>query len=324
MSHQSVVAATPAVGVLAIDAGQTGTKLRLVVPGAEPREVTHAGIRTAEPLMPQVAVSARALHADAAAPFGVLAVGASGLVDPAADAAELLRLTADLGVERVLLAHDSITSFLGSLGDVQGAVVAAGTGVVTLAVGRTGVARIDGWGNIMGDAGSAYWIGREALDVAMRAYDGRTSATALTEVVRERWPDIESAYINLQSDPDRVRVVASFAEAVTELAATDAAAAQISFRAAEELALSVLTGLSRVLEPTEPAVVGMVGGVFRSALIRARFEELVAASHPNVRFVVSHGSGLDGVVTLLSLPEHHPLTSLIAVATRSEIVGAHQ
>ncbi len=48
----------------------------------------------------------------------------------------------------------------------------------------TRVARVDGWGNIMGDAGSGYWIGREALDAVMRAYDGRGPQTALTDVVR--------------------------------------------------------------------------------------------------------------------------------------------
>ena len=76
----------------------------------------------------------------------------------------------------------------------------------------------------MGDAGSGYWIGREALDAVMRAHDGRGEPTALTAVVRERWPDLESAYIDLQAAEDRVRVVASFANAVSDLAATDSIA----------------------------------------------------------------------------------------------------
>ncbi|WP_434810533.1 N-acetylglucosamine kinase [Microbacterium sp. bgisy189] len=302
---------------LAVDAGQTGTKIRLTRTGGAPVELTYPGVRTHEPLMPQLASVAHALHGDIDQRFDVISVGVSGLTSADADAATLLRLTAGLGARRVLLTHDSVTSFLGSLGDARGAVVAAGTGVVTLAVGARRVARIDGWGNIMGDAGSAYWIGREALDAAMRAYDGRISPTALTGVVKEQWPDIEQAYIALQSDPERVRIVASFAAAVTELAATDAAAAQISLRAARELALSVSTGLSRVTDPEdsrEGRVVGMVGGVFRSPVIRSRFEELMGESWPEVEIRVPQGTGLDGAATLPELEDAHPLHAQIAVA----------
>ncbi|WP_295576751.1 N-acetylglucosamine kinase [uncultured Microbacterium sp.] len=303
---------------VALDAGQTGTKVRFTRPSAPPVDLTYPGVRTHEPLMPQLAAVARTLHADLGEDLETISVGVSGLTSAATDAAALLRLTADVGTRRVLLAHDSVTSFLGSLGDARGAVVAAGTGVVTLAVGRTRVARVDGWGNIMGDAGSAHWIGREALDAAMRAYDGRSSGTALLDVVRAHWPDIEHAYIALQSDPDRIRIVASFAEAVTALAGTDAAAAQISLRAARELSLSVATALARVAEPDDAAedcVVGMVGGVFRSPVIRARFEELVSEARPGVVIRVPRGTGLDGAAALPGLEATHPLHGQIAVAS---------
>ncbi|WP_341476215.1 BadF/BadG/BcrA/BcrD ATPase family protein, partial [Cryobacterium zongtaii] len=59
----------------------------------------------------------------------------------------------------------------------------AGTGVVTLAVGVHDVARIDGWGNLIGNAGSGYWIGRAALEAVMREYDGRGPVTVLTATV---------------------------------------------------------------------------------------------------------------------------------------------
>ena len=42
------------------------------------------------------------------------------------------------------------------------------------------------------------------LFAVMRAHDGRGAPTALTEVVRAEFPDLESAYIELQSDPARV------------------------------------------------------------------------------------------------------------------------
>ena len=65
-----------------------------------------------------------------------LTAGISGLTDRDADAGALLELLRDTGIREAVLAHDSTTSFLGALGDARGAVVASGTGVVTLAVGR--------------------------------------------------------------------------------------------------------------------------------------------------------------------------------------------
>ena len=307
-----------ALAVLAIDAGQTGVKTRLLRDGRTDDGLTLPGVRTDAPLAPQFADAVHRAAARAGAPIGVVAIGASGLVDARADADALLALTADAGVERVLLAHDSVTSYLGSLGDTRGAVVAAGTGVVALAVGRTRIARIDGWGNIMGDAGSGHWIGREVLDAVMRAHDGRGAPTALADVVRERWPDLEAAYIDLQSDPDRVRVVASFAERAAALAASDETAARIVRRAADELALSAATGLDRVRDEGDARTgftVGVIGGVFRSDAVRERFAQTLAERWPGAGVIVPQGTGLDGAAALAALPSTHALHAAITVAS---------
>lgn len=297
---------------LALDAGQTGIKVRVSRPGAEPVDRTFPGVRTDVPLLPQLAEVAR--EAAAGSPVEVLAAGVSGLTSAEDDPVELRALVQDLAPSRVLLAHDSVTSFLGTLGDQHGAVVASGTGVVTLAVGPAGVARVDGWGYLMGDAGSGFWIGREALDAVMRAHDGRGPATALTAVVQSRWPELEDAYVQLQSDPARVSVVAWFAETVAAHAATDEVAASICAAAAEELALSVTTALRRVGTTDADPLVSAIGGVFRASAIRDPFEELLRAVHPGVRFEAPHGTGLDGTAALAALAEGHPLRSLVSEA----------
>lgn len=45
------------------------------------------------------------------------------------------------------------------------------------------VQRADGYGWLVGDEGSAVWLGREAVRAALAAYDGRGSPTLLTESV---------------------------------------------------------------------------------------------------------------------------------------------
>ncbi|GAA5038589.1 N-acetylglucosamine kinase [Microbacterium fluvii] len=301
-------------GVLAIDAGQTGIKTRVRWAGGEVDEV-FPGIRTSEPLLPQLAAVTRAALAHTGAPVSVVAAGVSGLTSAGTDAAALQELLAGTEVARTILAHDSTTSFLGALGDSRGAVVAAGTGVVTLAVGADAVARVDGWGYLIGDAGSGYWIGREALDAVMRDYDGRARPTALRTIAEQHWPDLSEAYISLQTADDRVATIAAFARHVAELSAVDGVARDITARAAAHLAHSVTTALRRVHRDDDPVLrVCALGGVFRSGALRAAFAERLAATDLAIDLVDAAGEGLDGAVALADLPAQHPLAAAVAVA----------
>ncbi|RKE60021.1 N-acetylglucosamine kinase [Microbacterium sp. AG238] len=295
--------------VLAIDAGQSGIKVRPAA--ASGGDLLFPGIRTGEPLLPQLAAVVAETATRTGALADVVVAGISGLTDANADADALLALTAAQGVRGVVLAHDSTTSFLGALGDRRGAVVAAGTGVVTLAVGAETTARVDGWGWIMGDAGSGYWIGREALDAVMRAYDGRGPTTELTAAVSDRWPDLSQAYMSLQADPDRVRVVASYAAVVARAAdAGDAVAQDISVRAAHELAQSVRAAIAQVRSDEESFPVCAIGGVFGSTPLREAFADDLHAGDESVRLVAPVGVGIDGVMALADLDESHPLAAV--------------
>ena len=294
--------------VLAIDSGQTAIKLRL-----GDLTVEYPGVRTNTDLLPQLADVIRQTLAER--PWGPVevAIGTTGLTTAEDDPAALLRMVARLGVRRVLLAHDSVTSFLGAIGLRRGVVCAAGTGVVTLGVGRDRVARVDGWGNIMGDSGSGYWIGREALEAVMRAHDGRGPATALSELVEQRYPQFEDAYIELQTDDDRIRHVAAFARGVGELADTDAVAAGICVRAGEELAHSVATAIHAIGEADDPLVC-LLGGVFAGEPVRRACIAALRRQWPDLEPRAPEGDGLAGALKLPSLPQDHPLAERVAVA----------
>src|SRR2546423_12777573 len=81
---------------------------------------------------------------------------------------------------RVLVVNDALIALVAGAGDAPGIVIIAGTG--SIVYGRNGggeAARAGGWGHIIGDEGSGYWIGREALAAVMRAADRRGPATQL-------------------------------------------------------------------------------------------------------------------------------------------------
>ncbi|MGN8026315.1 BadF/BadG/BcrA/BcrD ATPase family protein [Microbacterium sp. 22242] len=305
--------------ILAVDAGQSSIKIRHST-GGDVTDWSTSGIRTDIPLMPQLgAVLAdagrRGLGAEA------VGIGVSGLTAAATDAEELMSVAARSGARALSIAHDSITAFLGALGDNRGAVVAVGTGVVTLAVGRTEIARVDGWGYLLGDAGSGFWIGRAALDAVLRANDGRGPATALTDVVRAEFPVLEDAYIELQADQDRVRRVAAYARTVAEVAAAgDEVAAAISAAAADELAHSVASGLRRVGEigpdgrdragagaSGESVHVRAVGGAWGSVVLADAFVDAVRRRLPGADVRVVRADPLDGAMLLPSVSHESPL-----------------
>ncbi|MFV0452461.1 MAG: N-acetylglucosamine kinase [Propioniciclava sp.] len=300
---------------LALDAGQTGVKARLHLARTS-HDLDLPGVRTDLPLHPQLARTVDAARRAAGLTFHRLAVGTTGLTAGEADAAPLLDLVRHQGIAEVYLAHDSVSSYLGALGDSCGAVVAAGTGSIILARGTVAVARVDGWGHIMGDAGSGFWIGREALRAAMRAHDGRGPATALVRLVRDRWPDVEDAYIDLQTDPEWVRRVASLSRDTAALAETDAEAERICRSAGEQLAVSVVTALSRVDEPRagQTTPVATLGQVFGSAVVRQQFGQTLAELLPSVVMVEPAGTGLDGVSLLPDIHPGHPLHGLVSRA----------
>lgn len=301
-------------GSLAIDAGQSGIKVRHA-DAAGASEWAGPGIRTDLPLLPQLAhVIEQALEQDRSAT--TVSLGVSGLTEDVADAGYLLSAAAAFGVRSVHLAHDSITAYLGALGDERGAVVASGTGVVTLAVGASEVARVDGWGYLIGDAGSGFWLGRAALDAVMRAHDGRGPATALTEAVRAEFPDVETAYIELQTDPERVQRIARYARPVADLAETDAVAAAIVEAAGRELAASVVAGLRRVGEAdaAAPRVRG-IGGVFGGTVLARSFTAAVLEQVPTAEVRIGEAHPLDGAAALAGVAPTSALAARIATAT---------
>jgi len=295
---------------LFMDVGQSGVRTRLG--GTTLPELP--GVHTNLPVVPQLAAAARAALTGRDARVIGLAVGSTGLRGTST-AAELLGLVADLGITQVALAHDSVTSHLGALRGQRGAIVAAGTGCVAFAVGATSVARVDGWGNIVSDAGSGFWIGRAGLEAVLRAHDGRSPATALTPIVAQDFPNIEDAYLDIQNDPGYVKRVAAYCKIVATLADSDAVCAAIVDQAAAQLAQSAIVALRRVGEDGAPStILSIQGKVFNCIRLRDRFEALVHDAIPGAVAVAPQGDGLDGASMLFDLPANSPLRARVSYA----------
>ncbi|WDR04753.1 BadF/BadG/BcrA/BcrD ATPase family protein [Devosia rhodophyticola] len=172
----------------------------------------------------------------------------------------------------VYVAHDA--AFLGA----GGVLLIAGTG--SMAVSRSGagtLTRTGGWGELFGDEGSAYWIGREALGLATRALDGRGQATRLVDDLPWRFAG---------APEDRLAAIFEWIGAlhhprsqIAALAATTIAIAEDNDPVARSLIEAAVVHLSAHVHAgrrsggfgTEGAW-SMLGGLSASPLIRSGLE----------------------------------------------------
>jgi N-acetylglucosamine kinase-like BadF-type ATPase len=175
-----------------------------------------------------------------------------------------------LGHRRYRCGNDMVCAWAGSLGGEDGVNIVAGTGSIGYGERRGRSARAGGWGEVLGDEGSAYWIAVQGLNAFTRMSDGRLSKGPLYETFR--------AELHLGADLDLCAKVMSehtrgSIAAMSRLVASaahdgDSSAIQIFGEAARELA-AIVEAVRQALEfePGETVPVSYSGGVFNAGAL---------------------------------------------------------
>jgi N-acetylglucosamine kinase-like BadF-type ATPase len=189
----------------------------------------------------------------------------------------------------VLVTDDGDVARAGAFGGAPGIIVIAGTG--SAAVGWDGRRRVQagGHGFLLGDEGSAYWIGQSAARTALHWQDGIGGSAALHRAVTETAGcTLDELIIKVNTHSAERSFLAVLAPRITDLAATDQEARRIAERAADHLA-DLVAAIRRRLGPlpsgeTLPSGEALpcagTGGVFRAPLIWDRFAGLTGATRP--------------------------------------------
>ncbi|WP_433086111.1 N-acetylglucosamine kinase [Dactylosporangium sp. CA-052675] len=261
--------------VIGVDAGATTTRCALsdlhgtVLARAESGGANRnsSGAAPAEVLT----VALRNLLARSGDDAGRVTLGVVGIAGGAAvraatqAAAEAAWRAAGLG-GRVVAVTDLEVGFAAGSPAPDGLLLLAGTGAVGAAfAGGRLTHRCDGYGWLLGDEGSAVWLGRAGLRAVLRALDGRGPATALTGSL--------SSLLGVPAGDDQALLRAAFdrppaalgalAPAVSALAADgDAVAVALVEEAAGHLLHTLETVAGRAALP-RPAVV-LAGSVLLS------------------------------------------------------------
>ncbi|WP_183086270.1 N-acetylglucosamine kinase [Mycetocola tolaasinivorans] len=284
--------------ILAIDAGATKTRARLILADGRVSEATVEGfpVVTAEGGAERAVSVLRLLAERLPLPerIGTVVLGANSVhvPHPAVEALVLDVLGAALSFERAIICSDMVTSYVGALGLSSGVVLAAGTGAIAMAVDADLRAhRVDGLGAFLGDHGSGFRIGHEALTAVYRD----PTAESL-RALRDAWIGIhgslEAGAHAVYGGHSSVQVIASFARPVIELADSDPAARAFVRHAAEELRETIRLAAD-LAAPGAPVTV--LGSLATPG--NALHRDIVELLAPHT-LAPALGDALDGAVTL--------------------------
>jgi N-acetylglucosamine kinase-like BadF-type ATPase len=258
--------------VLGIDAG--GTKTVCYLADADGRIVgegrggganlqAHGELEVEKVLH---AVIEQAVGDRAILPTGVC-LGVAG-VDREEDDRTVRAIVRRLGFRsHTLVVNDALVALVAGAGDDAGVVLIAGTGSIAYGVNEAGfAARAGGWGYVLGDEGSGYWIGREALAAVVREADGRGPKTRLTPLVLNHFQltRVDGLVREVYDRGLRRQAVAALGKVVESARAEgDVVAAEIFREAADELTRAAASVIEKLQMRGDTFRVVLAGGMFK-------------------------------------------------------------
>jgi N-acetylglucosamine kinase-like BadF-type ATPase len=189
-------------------------------------------------------------------------------VDRAADDVIVRGILRRLGFKaHALIVNDALVALVAGVGDDAGVVIISGTGSIAYGVNTAGVAaRAGGWGYVLGDEGSGYWIGRQALSAVVREADGRGPRTRLSALVLDHFGVAHAPGLvrEVYDKGLRRHVIAALGPVVERARAEgDVVASEILRLAADELTRAATSVIERLRMRGETFHIMLAGGMFR-------------------------------------------------------------
>jgi N-acetylglucosamine kinase-like BadF-type ATPase len=242
-------------------------------------------------------------------------LGFSGVSGPEAPAAKTYCevVQEQFAVHSIFIDHDARTALAGAIPSMTGVIAVAGTGSIAFAMNANGAsARAGGWGYLLGDPGSAYEIGRQALAAVALAHDGAGPATLLSsrmlEALNIHDPDEITQAVYRDGSP-KLRIAGVSSMVAAAAASGDKVAAGIFEEAGRGLG-RMACAAARKLMPSPSQTFSGVGGVFESGeLLWKPYREFVLTEWPEAQVVA---------------PAYPPLVGALILALRKDGVDTPQ
>jgi N-acetylglucosamine kinase-like BadF-type ATPase len=265
--------------VMGIDGGATKTLAAVLDLDAKRVHFAHGGPSNEDAVGPQAAVQALFEVADEAIERTEISQSELARVVLAVagtDTEAIARHVRAARTEDWIVVNDVVAAWAAATGANPGVGAIAGTGSNVFAVGPDGRGwRVGGWGHLLGDEGSGYWLGLHAIKAALHDRDASGPPTALSDAVVAFFgaDSVEALATMVYSKPLTKRDIAAFAAEMQRIAqAGDAVALELYDRGAralgEQVAVAIgQTGLAGDGADARAFPVGLIGGVFGAGAI---------------------------------------------------------
>jgi N-acetylglucosamine kinase-like BadF-type ATPase len=299
--------------VLGIDGGGTGTRAAILDLSGHlcgqgesgSSNYDDVGVAAARAAILEAVTRARREAGLGPAPFVTAFLGLGGIASQA-DRDVILGIASDLALApagRIGVDHDIRIALAGGLSGRPGIVLIAGTGSSCYGRNSAGESwRSGGWGPLVADEGSGYWLGIESIKAAVRAYDGRAEPTVLLPRVQAALalPHMDDLlrHLYVRGMP-RMEIAALGPVVIQAAQEDDATATAILGRGCQELADCVLAVARWLGMADTSSELALTGGVFRAGeVVIGPLRQAVADRLPKCRVGLAECAPVMGAALL--------------------------
>lgn len=164
---------------------------------------------------------------------------------------------------RLVVASDLVSALYGAFGQGEGIIVIAGTGSCVFGMSKGRQSKSGGWGHILGDAGSAYWIGHHGLRKAFALYDQKDRFDSLgSRILRHLSLNTPGELVAWVKDADKSQIAQIAPEILSAAQEGHSSAVQIISEACAHIADHLRVVQTKLKSRALP--VALLGGLFEN------------------------------------------------------------
>jgi len=197
----------------------------------------------------------------------VLGVGLAGVISKEDIQTVKNNLLLIKQVKKCCITNDGEIAVLGAYAGEPGIVVVVGTGSIIYGLKENGVTvKIGGWGPLLGDEGSGFWIGLKALQAIIKTGEGRNANTSLSSILMNSFNinDLEELVSFVYQDKlSREKIAALAPLVIRAMADGDQVAKQIIEKGCDELIL-MITAMAKKINYQKKEI-AVTGGLFNNS-----------------------------------------------------------